>query len=296
MEAAEKCRICNSDTVLKWPSNLEGPLSSESFAITDTHYGQTSAIYQCGECGFMQCNDLSDVLAYYERLEDEAYENGRKERYLQAEALIEELKKQGPPSRLLDVGAGSGILVEAAIKAGFNAEGIEPSSWLQQQAGERGLPVRRGLLDDIASEEAYDAITLIDVIEHVEDPMALLKGIRKRLAPGGVALIVTPDCRSFFARLLGRRWWHYRVAHIGYFNQTNLELACRKSDLEVLSMKRPGWFFTMDYLWVRLMLYLPKWLRLKPMNWMTRKTVAINLRDSLSIVVKKQAAQSNGAS
>ena len=294
MEDSHHCRICKSDTELKWPSNLENTISSDSFAITDAHYGQTSAIYQCKQCGFRQCNDLQDVLSFYEDLEDQEYENGRKERYLQAKALLKELKDLQPQGKLLDVGAGSGILVEAAIEAGYEAEGLEPSTWLQEQAIERGLPVKKGVLSDVSESEQYDSITLIDVIEHVVDPIMLLKEIKARLAPDGYAMIVTPDCHSFFARMLRRKWWHYRVAHIGYFNLSTLKAACTESGLDVISYNRPGWFFTMDYLWVRVMQYFPRWLRCKPMNWMNRKTVSINLRDSLMVIVKAEASHPHG--
>ncbi|MCZ6673896.1 MAG: class I SAM-dependent methyltransferase, partial [Verrucomicrobia bacterium] len=264
------------------------------FAITDAHYGQTSAVYQCSSCGFMQCNDLPDVLSYYEQLEDQAYENSRNERFLQSEALLRKLKKYQKSGKLLDVGAGSGILVEAAIKSGYDATGIEPSTWLQEQAVKQNLPVTKGILSDVPEEKKYDTITVIDVIEHVADPIGLLKEVGARLKEQGVAMIVTPDCRSWFARILGRKWWHFRMAHIGYFNKKTLAMACRKAGLEIVSQNRPGWYFTIDYLWVRFMQYFPSWLRLRPLNWMKRITVPLNLRDSLLIIVKHQQPSSYG--
>ncbi len=296
MEDSHQCRICKSDTELKWPSNLEKTISSDSFAITDAHYGQTSAIYQCKQCGFRQCNDLQAVLSFYENLEDQEYENGRKERYLQAKALLEGLKNYCSQGPLLDVGAGSGILVEAAIEEGYQATGVEPSAWLQEQAIERSLPVKKGVLADISPTEKFNVITLIDVIEHVVNPVGLLKEIKARLTPDGCAMIVTPDCQSFFARILRRKWWHYRVAHIGYFNLSTLTAACKESGFEVISHNRPGWFFTMDYLWVRVMQYFPKGIRCNPMNWMKRKTVSINLKDSLMVIVKADTSHPHGES
>lgn len=286
MEETERCRICRSATKLKWPASLEGELSSDSFAITDAHYGQTSAVYACSTCGFMQCNDLSDVLSFYETLQDQAYEQGRKERYQQSWALIEYLQKFRKTGSLLDIGAGSGILIEAALKAGYAARGIEPSQWLQKAADKLKLPVTNGVLSDLPDEQRFEIITLIDVIEHVVDPLGLLTDIRRRLVIQGLCMVVTPDCRSFFARLLGRRWWHYRVAHVGYFDPKTLALACEKAGFEIIAEKRPGWFFTMDYLWVRVMQYLPTWIRFGPFNWMKRITLPINLRDSLLVVLR----------
>lgn len=291
---SEKCRICNSATRLKWPSNLEQELTSDSFAITDAHYGQTSAIYECDQCGFRQCTDMPEVLSYYEQLEDPAYEQSRKERYLQAESLISCVKKHRAVGKLLDVGAGSGIFVEAAKNAGYDATGIEPSSWLQQQATKKDLPVALGVLDDISADETYDVITLNDVVEHVADPVHLLGEIRFRLRKNGVAMVITPDCHSFFANMLRRKWWHYRVAHIGYFSNNNLTYACERAGLKVIEWRRPGWYFTMNYLWIRLLRYFPAWMRFGPYDWMKRITLPINLRDSLLVILKPAKESKHG--
>jgi 2-polyprenyl-3-methyl-5-hydroxy-6-metoxy-1,4-benzoquinol methylase len=295
MQESEKCRICSSATNLQWSSNIEQDLTSDSFAITDAHYGQTSAIYKCSSCGFLQCHDLPDVLSYYEQLEDLAYEQGRKERLLQAEAVLKHLKRYRSHGRLLDVGAGSGILVEKALESGFQAEGVEPSIWLQEHAAKLNLPVRRGVLNDLPTGELFDIITLIDVIEHVVDPVGLMREIGSHLRPDGYAVVVTPDCSSFFAKLLGRRWWHYRVAHIGYFNKSTLSQACLNAGFEVVNVERPCWYFTTDYLWVRIMKYFPRWLRLRPMNWMNKITIPINLRDSLLLIVKHKEPTVHGS-
>ncbi len=287
-EKLQPCRICGSPTFLKWEDSLTQPLNNSSFAITDFNYGQISALYQCSKCGFRQCHDLGNVLSFYGWQEDPDYENGREQRRLQAQGLLKRLGKFKRKGRLLDVGAGSGILVEAAAEKGFRARGIEPSRWLQKQAEKHNVPVEAGLLEDMASEPVWDVITLVDVIEHVEDPVGLLKDTEKRLSVTGMAMIVTPDVKSFFARWLGRKWWHYRVAHIGYFNDSTLELACRRAGLEVIHKSRPGWFFAADYLWVRIMQYFPSWLRIPPCRCMRRWTIPVNLRDSLLAIVQKK--------
>src|SRR5579859_7568169 len=64
------CRVCGgTELVLVKPSNLGSPLTSDSFAITDSHYGVTAAIYRCANCDFLQCSDLPQVLQFYETLE-----------------------------------------------------------------------------------------------------------------------------------------------------------------------------------------------------------------------------------
>lgn len=128
------CWVCNSnDMTLVKPSNIKKTLNSSAFAITDSNYGITGQLHQCGQCGFIQCSDLYDVATYYRDLEDEQYELGRKERKIQARHLLELLLPFRPNGRLLDIGAGTGILLEQAVLMGFDAEGVEPSSWLQKK-------------------------------------------------------------------------------------------------------------------------------------------------------------------
>lgn len=271
------------------PSNIEGRLESNSFSITDSHYGMTGAIYRCSACGFLQCSDLPEVVQFYENLEDAGYEAGRQERSLQARRILELARTLQPEGRLIDVGAGSGMLVEQAIQMGYQAEGVEPSAWLHRVARERNLPVHLGTFPHSAARGQFDLIMLIDVIEHVTDPMDLLRNIAGSLAEGGVAVIVTPDVQSVAARILGWKWWHFRVAHIGYFNKRTLLFALDQAGLRLVLVRRPSWYFTADYLWVRLHRYLPGFLRLPSPRFLSRIVIPVNLRDSWLIACRRKA-------
>jgi SAM-dependent methyltransferase len=189
--------------------------------------------------------------------------------------------------RLLDVGAGAGILVEAATGMGIRAEGIEPSQWLQQAAVRHGCRVHAGVLPSPAITPPYDIVTMVDVIEHVEDPRGLLREAALLLAPDGVLAVVTPDAGSLMARLLGWRWWHYRIAHVGYFDRANLHLACAREGLSVAATTRPGWVFSLAYLRERLLNYVPAALVPKERGWMQRVSVPLNLGDSLMVLARR---------
>jgi len=286
MSGERTCWVCGGGTlVLRKPANYPGVLDSRAFAITDSNYGVTGAIYQCPECGFLQCPELPEVTGFYEQLEDEAYEAGRSPRSLQSRKILEQVTNDQRAGRLLDVGAGSGMLVEQALQMGYRAEGIEPSRWLQSQAVERGLPVHLGILPSPHCRGPYDVVTLIDVIEHVLRPLELLRAIRSVLAPGGVLAVVTPDVRSLAARLLGWRWWHFRVAHVGYFDKSTLELAAGRAGFALAAFRRPGWYFSGDYLWERA--WKLAGLRRRPAPRVLRRiTVPLNPRDSLLAILR----------
>jgi SAM-dependent methyltransferase len=289
-----RCWICEARALrLLRDSTLGADLTSSSFAITDANFGVTGELSRCGVCGFIQCTDLSDVVPFYEDLEDPEYDRSWDHRIHQARRLVREIRRYRTGGKLLDVGAGVGMLVDEARRAGFVAEGIEPSRWMQARATERGLPVRLGTLDnpvaqsDLLASGPFDVVTLIDVIEHVEHPVGLLEQAARILAPGGIVAVVTPDVGSVAARLLGGRWWHFRTAHVGYFDHATLTLAGDRAGLELIETSRPSWTLAADYLWRGVCRYLPAGLRLDAPAVLGRVTVPLNLYDSILAVFKR---------
>jgi len=281
------CWICRHPVLkLVKPGNAPAALTSSDFAITDSRYGVTSDVYRCEACGFLECPYQADVLPFYEQLVDSSYEEGRAERSLQQKQLLELVAPRGGGKRLLDIGAGTGMLVEQALNLGYQAEGVEPSDWSQSMAARRNLTVLKGIFPHPLLRGPYDVVTLVDVIEHVPNPVELLAAIRDVLAPGGVTLIITPDVKSIAARLLGGRWWHYRLAHIGYFSHGTLQLALENAGLEPEKWGRPAWYFRGDYLARRVQTYLPKFMRMAPPKWLRGTTIPLNLRDSMYTICR----------
>jgi SAM-dependent methyltransferase len=287
--SSDPCWVCgNSPLVLKRRGRLPPQLSAEHFKITDSAYGCTADIFECSRCGFRQAGSLGEVLQFYEAMSDEAYEHSRDARSVQARMLLRSVGRLRPSGRLLDVGAGSGILVAEALRQGYVPEGIEPSGPLSAQARARDLPVHHGVLPKDDWRGVFDIATVIDVIEHVGDPLGLLRQVHETLRPDGLLVVVTPDVASVMARLLGWRWWHYRIAHIGYFNRATLTRAVVAAGFEPIAVMRPAWYFPMSYLCERALVYAPKFLRFKPPARLDGVTVPLNLFDSLLMVARRR--------
>jgi SAM-dependent methyltransferase len=288
-DGPRRCWVCDARAlVLKKPSDVSA-MQPEDFAISDARYGRTAAVYQCQDCGFLECADMSDVVSYYEALEDRAYMASRPERLLQARRLLQDVARMTGCDlrglRLLDVGAGSGPLVEEALAGGVRAEGVEPSQWLCARATALGLPVHHGVLPHRDVSGPFDVVTLVDVIEHTTDPVSLLRHAAAEVAPGGVVVLVTPDVSSVAARLLGWRWWHFRLAHVGYYSRGTLERLCQRAGLRAASIGRPGWVLPLPYLLERVERYLP--FRLPRVRRLASVAVPFNLRDSILLIARR---------
>lgn len=150
------------------------------------------------------------------------------------------------PGRLLDVGSARGTFLALAQAAGWQAEGIELSDRHVEQARARGLTVHAG---DVASAAlapaSYQAITMWDVLEHVNDPGAVLATARRLLAPGGVLLVFTIDGTSLFNlagdalfRLSGGRAVRqlellYDARHNSYFTSEALTRLLRRGGFAI---------------------------------------------------------------
>lgn len=271
-------------------ADVPSTVDAAAFRVTDANYGQCAAVYQCAACGFRQCSDFSDVLSFYQAMDDPGYEASRAPRALQAERLLQSVSRYRPGGRLLDIGAGSGILVEVATSLGYRAEGIEPSEWMVRSAAAHGLKIQAGILPHEEITGPYDVVTLVDVIEHVSDPVELLVQAGTVLASDGIGLVITPDVASVAARVMGKHWWHYRMAHICYFERQTLLAALRHADLEPIAIFRPSWYFTADYLIQRLGAYLPL-VRKMRLPILERMVVPLNLFDSLGIVFRHASSK-----
>lgn len=129
--------------------------------------------------------------------------------------------------RLLDIGCSSGALLRSAQRAGFIVEGVEPAAQAAASAKNAGLNVFHGYLQDARYPAAsFDAATLMEVIEHLPDPGALLREAWRVLKPNGVLVVGTGNGASWTVQLIGAGWGYLHVAqhggHISFFNPHSL--------------------------------------------------------------------------
>lgn len=173
-------------------------------------------IYECHDCFlvFVDNDKLNDDLVGGENEEDrnsEQLNNGR-------------ISRLNSPNSILDFGCGHGKFVDFCKAKGIEADGVDLDTELR--------------LEDLTKE--YDAITIIEVIEHLSDPLAILGKLRDHLKPGGVIYIEGSftDTTILYGEedfdLLG--WWYLRpsIGHITLFNQKSMEKLTEMLGLDLI--------------------------------------------------------------
>jgi 2-polyprenyl-3-methyl-5-hydroxy-6-metoxy-1,4-benzoquinol methylase len=141
-----------------------------------------------------------------------------------------------PPNvRVLDIGCGFGESLGYHRARGCDAHGAEADANILRVAERHGLNVRHGLFDAHHYEPAsFDVVTLDQVVEHVVDPVALLRGIHHVLKPGGLLVLSTPNAEGWSARVFGRHWIHWHAPyHLQFFTPASMARAAADAGLVV---------------------------------------------------------------
>lgn len=270
-----------------------------AYRCTHSGYGVHPPIVECRNCGLVYTNPRqngSEIVETYEAVEDPLYLEERQGRVLTFERHLRPLERMtGPPDhrKLLDVGAYTGVFVEIAAQHGWDAWGIEPSRWAVEQAQESGLNVVQGTTATAGfSDEAFDVVTMWDVIEHVPDPLGELRNAHRLLKPGGLLVVHTIDIGSLFARLMGKRWPWLMEMHIYYFDRQTMQGMLEEAGFGVEQIRAQGRVLRMGYLVSRVAALFPSlghpMERLVTRLGLRSAPISVNLGDLFTAYARKK--------
>jgi len=263
--ATVPCNLCGSDrfdVVLPALEEVEQALNERYRSSSDDIC--RDQVVRCRDCDLVYINPrppLEHIHQGYAEAVDETYVSqaeGRLHAFRRLARQISRLKDPGG-RRLLDVGAAAGFFLVAAREQGWKVEGIELSSWLADWAKQHfdltihTAPLQAGQFPP----NHFDVITMFDVLEHVEDPTATVRIVRKVLKDDGLFVLSYPDWGSIFARLLKRRWWFLLSVHLYYFTRQTIRRLLEQNGFEVIAMQRLYPSLQLGYLFERLEVYSP---------------------------------------
>lgn len=295
MALARACQACGSQKSRVVHGSRISGVRPDDVRISAKDYGAHLPIDECCDCGlwFVRPENIpGNLLEAYKKFSDDEYEEEIRNRGVAFGRILDRVEKILPQKgRLLDVGCATGYLARMARDRGWQAEGTEPSAWAAAVARKKhGIDVAEcGIMDMKEDGPPFDAVMLLDVIEHVEDPGAVLAKIRSLLKKGGVLCLVTPNRKALIARIFGKRWWHIRLAHLYYFDRATIGKLLERQGFAVHSTRRYAWHFSLQYVLERLG-QLPvlrrldgafAWLARRPLS--KRIVIPLLLGDSLEI-------------
>ncbi len=157
-----------------------------------------------------------------------------------------------PGGRALDVGCGSGLILDLLKSAGWETHGIDTSASaieLVRKKGHNG--VCGEFRDELFRPGYFDAVIMSHSIEHVKDPPGYLGLAFGKLKPGGQLVLVAPNACSLGFRLFGKAWTHVDAPrHVCVPSVRGMTAMLRKAGFSVESVVYTGcgWSQSLDYL------------------------------------------------
>ena len=242
----QHCIACGSEEIGLW--------RSKSFAASAQSDIRSFAIHRCARCGsgFLNPPPSSSYLRKVYAVSGhgltrpitlEEVEKGERlfpNATVDAERMARLVDKANlsDSRRAIDIGAGYGFGTRALTRLGYAVTAINPSTLEGAvfQAMNGFSPVPR-MFEDYVPDGRFGAAYLSQVLEHVVDPLPVLKQVAELLEPGGAVVIAVPNFRSLMVKLLGTRdnscLWV--PEHVNYFTMDGLAALLRQAGLSVVA-------------------------------------------------------------
>jgi SAM-dependent methyltransferase len=258
-------------------------------------------IYKCKTCGLGMAQTRGfNPENYY----DASYFNGGRSDgysdYVGAEQVLRDqfrrdinlLKSLGSKSgNLLELGCAYGYFLEVA-RDSYGVSGLEICRDAVTHCQMRGLKdVRQGAICSQALRNfpEVDVVVMLDVIEHLPDPMETLVSAASKLRQNGLMLITTGDFSSLCAKLTKQHWRLMTPPqHLWFFTPHSLRKMGEKIGLDLIHLDYP-----FKKVPLGLIIYqLCRYISLKPNlpSWFHRVGLPINLFDAMRVVFRKRSA------
>ncbi len=203
---------------------------SKNYIKRDAKTGDLITIACCEECGLVQLYDIpseQDLFEFYKskyRFEYRKQDKPSSKHVYRAGAMaVSRLKKISPflkkNMKLLDIGSGGGEFTYLASRIGADARGIDPSSgYLEFGKKNYSIDVEQKQISELGGKKSYQMVTMFHVLEHLRDPLGVIRKVHQILEARGYFIIEVPNLESKASSPFN----HFFKAHICYFTSLSL--------------------------------------------------------------------------
>jgi len=139
------------------------------------------------------------------------------------------LAYKGGADKLVDFGAGAGTFTQPLHELGHDIVAVEPDNELRETISSRGIPAVASL--DALQDNSLSFVYTLNVLEHIEDDLTILKLLRRKLCPGGSVLIYVPAFQVLFTSM------DRKVGHLRRYTRAQLRQRLTEAGLEVEELR-----------------------------------------------------------
>ncbi len=214
-------------------------------------------VWLCGSCGLgftsprVRADRLEDIydLGYFssESAGDFGYASYAEDAtgyFRTFERKADILARHLPKGKVLEVGCAAGFFLKVLEKRGYDVHGVEVAGSIVTHARDtlKLKNIFHGPLEEYPGEKgSFDAVMFWDVIEHLPDPIAVLKLARTYLKPGGWLFLQTQDVSSLTRRALGAKWTHFKqLEHVWHFSPSTARELLSRAHFDVVEIRKRG--------------------------------------------------------
>ena len=193
----------------------------------------------CHECDFLMTVTETDPLrvnaeTYPLKTRILTYFLREKEFTSRYGAILALIRRHARIESLLEIGSNIGVFADFARQRGIHVDSVE----LHDECREfQRLAYKIDAVSDLSalSGRTYNAVVLMDVLEHIPDPVEYLCLIKKFLSRDGVIFLQFPNKNSWASRLAGEKWgWWSAPDHLYHFSGKAVHRAAEKSGYHVV--------------------------------------------------------------
>lgn len=227
---------------------------------------------------------------YFQGGQDDGYSDYKgSSEYLSLEFrhVLREMAEEGvSQGKLLEFGCAYGFFLDEAKKY-FEVAGAELAEAAVLECRSRGLDVVRQIDDAFLQKNGpFNAVVMLDVIEHLSEPQAVLQTVHNNMAPGAMLILSTGDFGALSARLMGSRWRLMTPPqHLWFFTVESMTRLLEAHGFKLVRISHPSKRVPMSLILYQLARYFgaQKWLRGRQIPG----SLPVNLFDAMRVFAVK---------